>query len=342
MNVPQKGPLPSRGFLLPGARHSALVFQALFVGAATAMLVFYRSNPSFGTLAITFVSIVLEAIPFMLVGCLIGGLIEVYVPPQRVAAVLPAGKRRSIFLAAALGLVFPVCECAVVPAVRRLLGKGAPLGAGIAFLLGGPIANPVVAASTAVAYGFRWSVVIERMVWGYGIAVAVGFLMDLVFARRGALLTPSGGRRRAVTSEAAGGKHRAALHQAFQHGAEDFIDISRYLIFAAFVTGALQVLVPRQLFLSLADTPLVSTLAMMILAFVLSLCSEADAFVAASFRPLLPLGPQMAFMVLGPMLDVKLLLMYLGLFRRRAIAFLAATTFLLVFLGTALTRGWPW
>lgn len=316
---------------------AANVFQGLFVAGLLVLLAFFQDHPSVQTLSITFISILLEAIPFVLIGSLIGGFIEVFVPREHIAAVLPRGKGRTLFLAAGLGLVFPVCECAIVPVVRRLIHKGLPLGAAVAFLLGGPIVNPLVAASTAVAYNFAWTVVLQRMILGYLVAVAVGLVFGLFFTESNAFLDGDGVGKPAPGDAQLAAEGRdsvstvARISLAVEHAAGDFIDIGRFLVIGAFVAGMLQAFVPRGIFIALAETPALSVLAMMAMAVGLNLCSEADAFVAASFRMLLPLAAQMAFMVLGPMLDVKLLMMYLGLFRKRAIVFLAMATILMVF-----------
>jgi len=127
----------------------------------------------------------------------------------------------------------------------------------------------------------------------------------------------------------------AHCRQAVRHAAEDFFDIGWFLIVGGFIAAVLQTLIPRQLFAAMQATPAFSILLMMILAVVLNLCSEADAFVAASFRSsLVPVSAQLAFMVLGPMLDIKLIVMYLKVFRVRAIAALAVLTFLAVCVST--------
>ena len=125
---------------------------------------------------------------------------------------------------------------------------------------------------------------------------------------------------------------REKILQALRHGASDFIDIGRFLVVGAFVAGGLQALVARGELAILFASPPMSVLAMMTLAIVLSLCSEADAFVAASFRTTLPLSAQMAFMVLGPMLDLKLVAMYFRVFKKRLILVLSLSTFIIVFL----------
>ena len=120
--------------------------QAIFLLLAFSLVLFFRDRPQFHTLGIIFVSIVLEAFPFMLLGTLIGGFIEVFVSQETITRFLPERRWWSVFIAAGLGVIFPVCECAIVPVIRRLLKKGVPLSAAIAFLLGGPIVNPLVAA----------------------------------------------------------------------------------------------------------------------------------------------------------------------------------------------------
>jgi hypothetical protein len=322
------------------------LLQGLFIVGLASAIVFLRAVPSFQTLSITFVAIVLEAFPFMLIGALVGGFVEVFIPRDRMIALLPPAKKRTIFMAAALGLLFPVCECAIVPVVRRLLRKGLPLGAGVAFLLGGPIVNPLVAASTAVAYNFAWPVVLERMILGYLAAISVGFLFDWLFSPQRALATaqrlPGNGSQDAVLCNSAGSDWAVLIkiRLAVRHAADDFLDIGRFLVIGAFLAGALQALIPRQVFITLGATPVLSILAMMGLAVALNLCSEADAFVAASFRALLPPPAQMAFMVLGPMLDVKLIMMLAGVFRKRAIAALAVLTFTVVFSAVFLKQLW--
>ena len=298
-----------------------MVLQAAFLLFAVVLLCLPLWREQVETVAIIFVSIVLEAFPFMLVGALAGGFIEVFVPREWVARVLPPGRMSAVFLAAGLGLVFPVCECAVVPVVRRLLRKGVPMGAAVAYLLAAPIVNPVVAASTAVAYTFDWRVVATRLVLGYAVAVTVGTLMERFFPAGGALVEgldsdqdkccPAQHPVRGLVGKTA---------DALRHASDEFFDVGRFLVVGAFFAALLQTLVARDAVLSLSGYTTLSALVLMALAVLLNLCSEADAFVAASFRSTgMPLSAQMAFMVLGPMFDIKLLAMYHGVFRRRAI-----------------------
>jgi uncharacterized membrane protein YraQ (UPF0718 family) len=330
----------------PGSGRLALSAQLLFVLFALGLLVFFRDRAQFQTLGIIFVSIVLEALPFMLLGTLIGGFIEVFISREKITRWLPEGRWWTVFVGAGIGIMFPVCECAIVPVVRRLLHKGVPLSAAVAFLLGGPIVNPIVASSTAIAYFGDWSVVAHRMIFGYLIAVIVGVLMGLIYSRTNAVhsevFAEPGQNNNApipICSSSPVWSEKAVL--ALSHAAGDFFDIGRFLVIGAFIAALLQTLVPRQIFAAAVSTPALSILLMMIMAAVLNLCSEADAFVAASFRSgPVPLAGQLAFMILGPMLDIKLILMYLKVFRIRAIATLTVFTFAAVFLSMVLLQGW--
>jgi uncharacterized membrane protein YraQ (UPF0718 family) len=319
----------------PGGIPWGLILEAFFLVYAMAILIHLGEGHYVRTLAITFVGIVLEALPFMLTGALVGGFIEVFVSEKRIASILPTGKFRTVFLAAAMGMVFPVCECAIVPVIRRLISKGAPLSAAVAFLLGGPIVNPIVFFSTAVAYRMNWQISAIRLVAGYVIAVGIGFAMGALFRKTPALLPNCLGQSPNGCAccghdHAGNGENGSRLLGALTHAAEDFFHIAHFLVIGAFVAASIQTTVDRFAFLLFAEFPSLSIL-MMALAVALNLCSEADAFVAASFQFTVPFSAQMAFMVLGPMLDLKLLFMYLGVFRKRAIVALSGMTVVAVF-----------
>lgn len=310
----------------------------LFLGAAFWFIPIGDHTGTLGAFRVVFVSIVLEAIPFMFVGSMIGGLVEVFVSRDRMTALLPRNGWLTVGLAAGAGMLFPVCECAVVPVVRRLMGKGLPLSAAVGYLLGGPIVNPVVALSTTLAYGLDWRPAALRLALGYAIAVAIGLLMGRLFNRQSAL---ADGGPETCPDAACGCGHAhgdcpvlcddpghapaptsgrmAKIGAAWRHAADDFMAVGHYLVIGAFIAALAQTFIARANFVEVAGHSLVAVAVMMTLAVLLNLCSEADAFIAASFRGLIPLTGQMAFMLTGPMLDLKLLLMYRDLFRTRAI-----------------------
>jgi len=305
--------------------------QTLFLVAALLMALFYAGSEQFVTFSIIFSSIVLEAFPFMLIGTLLGGFIEIFLSRERLMNILPKRRHDAIIVAALLGLIFPVCECAIVPVVRKFLDKGMPLGSAVAFLLAGPIVNPLVFASTYVAYSFSFETAILRVLAGFFIAVSIGITIDFCFSKTSALTNVTPVHACALCSD----ESRSFLKKiiaAVHHGAEDFYDISRFLIMGAFIAAALQTFVPRQVFTLVMTGPVTAIVSMMVLAVILNLCSEADAFIAASFQPTgVPLSAQLAFLVLGPMLDIKLIMMYLSVFSKKMILLLSLMIIFSVF-----------
>ncbi len=290
-----------------------------------------------GDLSISFVAIMVEAVPFLLIGSLIGGIVEEFVSKEILGRLLGGRQRFAIFIGASLGLIIPLCDCAMAPLIRRLLNKGVPLSVAIALLLAGPIVNPIVAASTWVAYKDDWSFLFTRMLFGYLVAVVVAFCMKFLF--RGDE-TPLIGAH--LDSELAcdccrcghGAEKKTKIEERFflalQHSCNDFFNIGKFLVIGAFVAALARTVIGVNVLSGLASSPVAAIILMMLLAMVLNLCSQTDAFIAAGFRGILPDTAQMAFMILGPMLDIKLLLLYPTMFRKRVIFALVPLTFLTV------------
>lgn len=316
------------------------VLEILFVIAACFMMLMGKT-PAWKSLidniSINFLAVVVEALPFMLIGSLAGGLIEIFVPTALIEKVFRQKPVRAIFLAGGLGLFVPVCECAIIPVIRRLLAKGVPFSAAIAFLLAGPIVNPIVLWSTAIAYSYNWQAVAIRLCSGYVIAVSVGMLLSLFFTHANGLKLNlvSGNLNLCGCGEDHGRPGQPLVQRlghALEHASNDFFTVGRYLVIGAFIASLMRSTVSLETFTGLTEQAWLAILIMMTMALVLNLCSEADAFIAASFRGLLPDTAQMAFMVLGPMLDIKLVLMYLSVFRKRAILALCLAIPVFVFL----------
>ena len=262
---------------------------------------------------LVFSSLLVEAVPFVLLGAVVSAAIEVFVPARAFERVASLPRALQLPAAGLGGLAFPVCECGSVPVARRLAAKGLSPGAAVTFMLAAPILNPVVLISTAVAYRGRddmWTMVLGRAGLGLLAALAVGWV---VADRSGAEL---------LRARGAGDDHDHVDHHDeprtrafFSHLAGDFTFMGRYLVIGAAVAATLQTFVPQSVIGAVAQTPVVSLVALMALAFVLSLCSESDAFVAASFVQFGP-AAQLAFLVFGPMVDTKLTVLYSGTFSK--------------------------
>jgi uncharacterized membrane protein YraQ (UPF0718 family) len=266
---------------------------------------------------LVFGSLLIEAIPFILLGALVSAAIEVFVPVSAFEKLALLPKPLQLPVSGLAGAAFPVCECGSVPVARRLIVKGLMPSAAVTFMLAAPVLNPIVIASTAVAYRGRdifWPMVLGRAGLGFLVAMAVGYAVSDESKER--LLRRRSGRSRVVVHE------HDHLHEPepkstafFGHLSSDFVFMGRFLVIGAMVAAALQTFVPQSIIGGVANTPVINILAMMALAFLLSLCSESDAFVAASFVQF-GVGGQLAFLVFGPMVDTKLGILYGATFRQ--------------------------
>lgn len=297
-----------------------------------------------------FTSILYEALPFIVLGSVIAGFLEELVPQQFIARVIPRNRFLAIGISALLGLIFPMCECGIIPVMRRLLRKGLPLSCCVAYILSGPIINAVVMLSTYVAFapyephlmGGAWMVSL-RCGLAYIISVSTALVVDRLYQKHGnALLAPlaipvgqsglplvkpngtsaasdedddePGSMKPRSFWERAGNISETALH--------DFVDICVFLILGALLSAYMRLVLihnsSSEFVQTLQSDPYSAIAFMMGLAIVLCLCSEADAFVAANMGNVPP-AAKLAFLVLGPMLDLKLYLMYTRVFRPRLI-----------------------
>lgn len=239
----------------------------------------------------------------------------------------------SLSLAALAGIVFPTCECGIIPIVKRLIKKGVPLNLAVTYMLAAPLINPVVIFSTFLAFQNTLEVVFERSILGFIIAVLTGYLVS--FLRTEGILksNPFFSDLDQLKALPYSVPLTLKLKDTLVHAATDFFDLGKYLIIGSLVAAVSQTFLSRQMLLTIGDNLAPSILVMMVLAVILSLCSEVDAFIASTFIHF-PLASKLAFLVLGPMLDLKLLLLFLGIFKKRFIFFLVAWICGLVFLLT--------
>lgn len=284
--------------------------------------------------ATRFLGLFIEAGAFLLLGSLVSGLIAVFVTNDDLARVMPKNPILATFAGVFLGFAFPVCECGVVPVTRRLYQKGLPVNVGITFLLAAPVMNPIVLASTYAAFGFG-PVLIGRYLITAIIALAVGLLFSL--ERRGhRLINPqalgafAGASPRFTQDQTASGRVGllSGLYRALKVAGDDFYDVGRYLIIGCILAAAMQTFVNQEALRQVANHPVNSVFTLAALSFIMSLCSTTDALIALSFASPITgngftLGAILVFLTFGPMVDIKSILMYLGIFRRRTVLYMA-------------------
>jgi uncharacterized membrane protein YraQ (UPF0718 family) len=298
----------------------------------------------YSQLVIVFTSILYEALPFIVLGVILAGLFEEFVPQQWLIKVIPRRKRYvviAIAMGGFLGMIFPMCECGIIPIMRRLLRKGIPLSVCTCYVLAGPVVNLVVITATMYAFSGQTiplgkdleipqSVAFATLRCGlvYLIAVTTSIVVEIMWRKHGtALLQPSivrGSKYLSDEEEEEAKKHTwfESLNHVSETAMHDFIDIMAFLVIGAAIASFGRLIIPElHIDTLIGDNPVIAIAVMMALAICFCICSEADAFVAANFQPVnfWPLSSKLAFLVLGPMLDFKLIMMYTSVFRYRLI-----------------------
>lgn len=323
--------MPGRKLRSP--RSLVLVVLAVTLGLGVLLVVAGRDpGAQFATFGARFLAIVVEALPFLLLGALISGLLDSFVLPGDIARLMPRSTVLATILGAAIGLIFPVGECGVVPVARRLTIKGLPLPAGVAFLLAAPVINPIVLASTYAAFGFG-PLLIGRLLLTSAVAVITGLIFALAARPQDAFrpdvlaLMPSPAAPPSTTRRPSFGP---GLRHALTVAVRDLLDFGRYLLLGAALAAALQLFITPEVLTEYggAVLPLLGLLA---LAFILSVSPLADAAfllpLAGTFAP----GSLLAFLVLGSMVDLKSAILFLGLYKPKAVVFLVIIPLLLIF-----------
>jgi uncharacterized membrane protein YraQ (UPF0718 family) len=268
-------------------------------------------------LAVVFVSIVLQSQPFVLLGVFASALVQRYLSAERLARWLPRGRLSVVLLASGFGFVAPVCDCGVIPLARRLGAKGLPLYAATTFILAAPVVNPVVLASTAVAFQGDWSVVGLRMAMSLSVAVTVGLLTATVMPDAPPLSAP--------------GPASPAALSVVGHAVAEYFDISLFIVLGALFTAVTQTFVPRGDLVTLGSSRIGSVAALMPLATLLSICSEADAFVARAFAATFSIGALLAFMTIGQIVDLRNGLLLFRTLPGRLVALIVVVAYGLIF-----------
>ena len=317
---------PERSGYRPGSLE-VLAAGLLLLVVGQRWIVGFFDDPALQTGATIFVSIIVQALPFLVLGVVLSGAIAAFVPASFWRRALPKNPALAVPVASCAGVVLPGCECASVPVTNGLIARGVTPAAALAFLLSAPAINPVVLASTFVAFPGEPMMVVARFVASLATAMIMGWLW-LRFGKADWLRI--GPRGHLVGSNSWHTFRLTATH--------DFLHAGGFLVIGGLTAAALNVVVPQTWMNSVAAQPLLAILAMALLAVVLSICSEADAFVAASLSEF-SLTSKLAFLVVGPMVDIKLVSLQAGTFGRRFAVRFAPATFVLAVL-TSILVGW--
>ena len=310
-------------------------------------------------IAIYFTTIILEAIPFLLLGALISAIIEEFVSEERISKMIPKNRVLGSLVGIFLGLFIPACDCAVIPIAMRLKKKKVPTNVIVSFMLASPIISPVVLLSTFFAFGETEKMLlfgfempklfVYRTIFGVVVALVVGIILDIIC-------------KDAVLKEETYEHHHhhhdhEHIHTCNHHheGCScshheketgplgrvkniinimygDFMGIISYMAVGALLAATMQILLPISNIGGIVQNKYISTFIMMLLAFALSLCSTSDAFIARTFMNSLSKNSILAFILLGPMIDIKNTILLNKSFNKKFVIVLVASIFITVYL----------
>lgn len=318
-----------------------------------------------------FLSLLVEAIPFLLLGVILSSALLLFVDERKLISLIPRHPLAGALMGSCIGFLFPVCECGNVPVARRLLLQGMPTSVAIGFLLAAPTINPVVIWSTWVAFRDQPEIVVLRVVFSLAIATTIGWTFSVqkdprpllhpflakrleiwqhqppprspepvpVLLQSGSFLLNQSGEPLRLDSSLAvalplAGNPRPAkrLSLFLENVVQELRELGGILVLGSAIAASIQAFVPRELVLNLGQETISSILAMMLLAAIISICSTVDSFFALSFASTFTTSSLLAFLVLGPMVDIKSMGLLLSVFKPRVILYLFAIAAQLTFL----------
>lgn len=304
-----------------------LLISALFAIDAFAPLLYDTTLSTRAQDGLTLaLSVLIESLPFVALGVVLSIVVQVWVPPGAIERWMPrrAWARRAVL--SLLGMFIPVCECGNVPFARGLLMRGFSVPETLTFLIAAPIVNPIVIITTHQAFGFSDGILIARLLGGYAIANLVGWLYSR-HPSPDALLTDRFRATCEIVTHEPGGRWRRSIAQFII----ELRAVMPALVIGSALAGAVQVLIPRDALLAIGSNPALSIAAMILLAMVVSICSNVDAFFALSFASTFTPGSIVAFLLVGPLVDVKMLALMRTTFTTRTLAGIVAVVVLSAF-----------
>lgn len=288
--------------------------------------------------SIVFSSIVIEALPFILIGAVLASFMQVYISNNIFNKIISKNKLLGSIQAGIIGVFLPVCECATVPITKGLLNKKVPLNVAITYMLAAPIVNPLVILSTYYAFDGTIKVVLLRVGVGFLIAVIAGLLMLCLSGENNIFIDNGEGelQGKCLCGCSEIDDNSSKPIRLLKHTSLEFYEIGKYFIVGATLASIFQTFVPRDIIFYFENSAVLSIIILMAFSFLISLCSEADAFVASTFMNRFSLGSITGFLIIGPMIDLKNTIMLFSIFKKSFVIKLLFVVFSLCFIASAL------
>lgn len=313
-------PAPSPRSAWIGAGLGAAIIAALFLVDAFLPTLFPASLPTRAQDGLTLaLSVLIEALPFVILGVLLSIVVQVWLPADVIHRWLPkrAWARRAVL--SLLGMLIPVCECGNVPFARGLMMRGLAPAEAMTFLIAAPIVNPIVILTTHAAFGWDGGILVARLVGGYLIANLIGWIYSRHPDPDGMLT-----QRFVDTCERVTHEPGTPVRRSLTQFLVELRAVMPALVIGSALAGAVQVLIPREWLLAIGSNPVLSIVAMMVLAMTVAICSNVDAFFALSFASTFSSGAIVAFLLVGPLVDIKMLALMRTTFTGRTLVGIVA------------------
>lgn len=293
-------------------------------------------------ISIIFMSIFFESLPFLLLGSIISSIIETYVSDETMAKIIPKNPIFGSIVGIIMGFFLPACDCAVIPVSKRLLKKKVPINVAISFMLASPIINPVVLLSTYYAfYKTEPNIFWLRLILGIVIALIIGIIMGIIFIKK-EVITNNTDECHEDGCECHHHDHKIKhtikgdILSIFRHTASDLFEVVKYLMFGALIASLVQVLLPRNILTMFNNNTYLSVITLMLFAYLISLCSTSDSFVGKSLLSIFNQSSVVAYLLLGPMIDIKNTIVLFGNYKKSFVITLITLIFILIFIASVL------
>ncbi len=287
-------------------------------------------------IGVIFLSIFFESLPFLLLGAFISSVIETFISDEKLVSLIPKSKILGSIVGIILGFFLPACDCAVIPISKRLIKKNVPINVCISFMLSSPIINPVVLLSTYYAFfKVNPNIFWYRLIFGIAISLIVGIIIGIIFNKKRVIINNM--------DEYCECEHEHCHHYhekgfkndivfILKHTALDMFEVVKYLMFGALIASIVQVLLPRDILMLFNDNEMLSIIVLMLFAYLISLCSTSDSFVGKSLLSSFTKSSILAYLLLGPMIDIKNTFVLLGNYKKKFVFTLISLIFIVVFI----------
>lgn len=295
-------------------------------------------------ISIIFMSIFFEALPFLLLGSLISSCIETFISDEKLASLIPKNPILGSIVGVFLGFFIPACDCAVIPVSKRLIKKKVPINVAISFMLASPIINPVVLLSTYYAfYRTNPNIFWLRIILGIIISLIIGIIMGIIFNNKKVITNNKDEHSCHCHCECGHNHHhhhkrsiKNNILSIFKHTSYDMFDVVKYLMFGALIASLVQVLVPRSILMIFNNNDILSIIILMLFAYLISLCSTSDSFIGKSLLQSFSESGIIAYLLLGPMIDIKNTVVLFGNYKKSFVISLISLIFIIILITSVL------